>query len=628
MVDAVDREKTKNIKYSLDHQKKWRDAAWESFEFRSGRQYTEDEIAALEESLRPAIVFNRISPVVDSVHGHHINNETDIKIVPRGMEKDPLAQVYTQAMSWVDAECDANDEISEAFLDCIISGIGFCEVHMTYDEDPDGKLISASHIPCLEMGWDPKARKTNLSDARWIFRRRWWDRRDAEAIWPKVRDITGMGLSGEAENGGHEPHDAQDAWRYENDQAGTPDWLDRTRNQVLITQYQYWDRTKIYRVADERSGRIIELNPGKFAKIKPSLDAMQIPYVEQMKRTFYQCFILGEHELDRAPIPGNSFTLLAITGKRDNNRNHWQGIVEGMKDPQRWSNKFFAEIQDFMSANRRGGAFAELDAFENPREAEEKWNDHGALILLNPSGLGKIQERDSVAYPSGLDRMMQIAISAIPDTSGINLEMMGLTDRNQPGILEQQRKQSAITILAPFFSSLRKFQRTRATVCLSFIREFLSDGRLMRIMDQGMMQYVQLVESEQHDLRYDVVVDEAPTSPNMKQETFGVLMNLIPSLIQLGMNVPPSLPKYLPLPKSLVDEWMQSQQAKQPDEIEQARSAKAMAEAELARAKAVNEQTDSQLNMAKAQKTQVDAAVNQANAQTNAARAVADINRP
>ena len=166
MVDEVDREKSLNIKYSLDHQKRWRDAAWESFEFRAGRQYTDDELAALEEDLRPAIVFNRISPVIDSVHGHHINNETDIKIVPRGIEKDPLAQIYTQAMKWVDDECDAKSDISEAFLDCIITGIGFVEVYMSYDDDPDGQLISASHVPTLEMGWDPKARKSNINDAR------------------------------------------------------------------------------------------------------------------------------------------------------------------------------------------------------------------------------------------------------------------------------------------------------------------------------------------------------------------------------------------------------------------------------------------------------------------------------
>lgn len=621
-------EKVRNIKYSLDHQKRWRDAAHESFEFRAGRQYNDDEVAELEEALRPAIVFNRISPVIDSVHGYHISNQTEIKIVPRGLEKDPLAQVYTQAMQWVDDECDAADEVSEVFLDCLIAGIGFSEVYMVYDDDPDGQLISASHVPVLEMGWDPKAKKPNIADARWIFRRRWWDRKDAEERWPEVRNIAGLGMVEGFDTSGYEPHNAYDAWRYENDQVGTPDWLDRARDQILVTQYQYWKHSKIYRVSDERTGKIVELKPSRFEKIRPSLDAMNIPYVAQMKKGFHQCFMVGSHVLEEEAIPGNAFTFQAVTGKRDNNRNLWQGIVEGMKDPQRWSNKFFAEIQDFMSANRRGGAFAEIDAFENAREVEEKWNDHGALILLNPGGLGKIQERNSVAYPSGLDRLMQIAISAIPDTSGINLEMMGLVDRNQPGILEQQRKQSAITILAPFFSSLRKFQRSRAKVCLHFIREFLADGRLMRIMDEGMMQYVQLVSAEGHDLRYDVIVDEAPTSPNTKQETFGVLMNLLPGLMQMGMGVPPSLPKYLPLPKSLVDEWMQAQQQKQPDEIEQARSAKAIAEAQLAQARAENEQTDSQLNLAKAQKTQVDAQKAQVDAQNDTLKTIAELNNP
>lgn len=589
------------IKRSMDHQEPWRKDAWESFEFRSGRQYTTAELAELEESVRPAITFNRIGPVVESVHGHQINNQTEIKIIPRGIQNDSLAQVYTHAIKWVDDECDASDEISEAFQDAIVCGVGFCEVYMTYDEDPDGKLVSASHIPVLEMGWDPKAKKRNLSDARWIFRRRRWARKDAEKRWPKLRDIVVTG-EWDVSPFGEEPHDATRAWQYR-EQEGASSSYDREKDEIIITQYQYWEHRKIYRIADPSSGRIIELTPKKFERIRESLDAMGARYVQQMKRTYYQCFLAGKNLLEKEELSVNAFTLLAITGKRDNNRNLWQGIVQGMKDPQRWSNKFFAEIQDFMSANRRGGAFAEVDAFENPRIAEEQWNDHGALILLNPGGLGKVQERNAVAYPNGLDRLMQIAIAAIPDTSGINLEMMGLVDRNQPGILEQTRKQSAITILAPFFAALRMFQRTRARLVLHFIKNYLSDGRLIRIVDEGMEQYVPLISDPGHDIQYDVLVDESPISPNQKQETFGVLMNLIPSLIQMGMSVPPSLPKYLPLPKSLVDEWMQAETQKQPDPVEMSRAQKAVSEAKLAEARAVNEQSEAQLNKVKVAKT-------------------------
>lgn len=592
------------IKQSLDHQHSWRKEAWESFEFRSGRQYSPEEIAELEENTRPAISFNRIGPVIESIQGHQINNQTEIKIIPRGIQKDGISQIYTHAVKWADDECDAADEISEAFLDTIICGMGFCEIYMSYDENPDGKLISASHVPVMEMGWDPKAKKRNLADARWIFRRRRWARKDAEARWEKLRTIFTTGEWDDFQSS-TEPHDASRAWQYR-EQSGTQKTYDLEKDEIQITQYQYWEHKKIYRVADPSSGRVIELTPRKFEHVRQSLEAMNVPYVQQMKRTYYQCFLAGEHLLEKEELSSNTFTLLAITGKRDNNRNLWQGIVQGMKDPQRWSNKFFAEIQDFMSANRRGGAFAESDAFENPRAVEEQWNDHGSLILLNPGGLAKVQERNAVAYPNGLDRLMQIAISAIPDTSGINLELMGLVDRNQPGVLEQQRKQSAITILAPFFAALKLFQRTRARLMLFFIKNYLSDGRLIRIVDEGMEQYVPLLTDPGHDLDYDVIVDESPVSPNQKQETFGVLMNLIPAMVQLGMAVPPSLPKYLPLPKSLVDEWMQAESQKKPDEVEQARSAKAIAEARLAEAKAVNEQSEAQLNTARASQASID----------------------
>lgn len=602
--DELEAQISSNIKLSTNHQSRWKRSSWESFEFRSGRQYTAEEVAELEAAIRPTITFNRIGPVVESVHGHQINNQTEIKIVPRGIQNDGMSQVYTSAIKSVDDECDAVDELSEAFLDAIVCGVGAIEMYMSYDDNADGDLISASHIPVLEMGWDPRAYKRNMSDARWIYRQRRWSRKEAEQRWPEVRDMA-VSDSQNMDMFATEHTDPIDGYR---DEVGEGDRYNFDKDEITITQYQYWEHRKIIRIADPQSGRVVELSPERFKRLKPSIDSMGTPYVEQMKRTYYQCFLAGKTILQKEELACNSFTFLMLTGKRDTNRNLWTGIVEGMKDPQRWSNKFFAEIQDFMSANRRGGAFAEADAFDNPRRAEEQWNDHGALILLNPGGLAKVQERNAVAYPNGLDRLMQIAISAIPDTSGVNLEMMGLVDRNQPGVLEQQRKQSAITILAPFFASLRKLQKNRAELMMFFIKNYMNDGRLMRVVDQGMEQYIQLIINQDDNITYDVVVDESPVSPNQKQETFGVLMNIMPALVQMGMTPPPSLAKYLPLPKSLVDEWMQAQSQKQPDQVEQARSAKAMSESRLADAKAQNEQAQAQLATAKISKTVADTA--------------------
>ncbi len=587
-----------NIKRSNDHQKDWRDLAVEDFDYTAGRQYTTEELSELEEdSGRPAITFNRIEPVVSAVHGHQLSNQQDIKCLPREQGDDQFAEVYSAAIKWADDESDALDDISEAFLDLIISGMGWTETYLSYDEDPDGKLHTAAHVPCLEMGWDPNAKNRNISDARYIYRNRWWKRKEAEQKWPKLRDLVLRAHEDQfVRDAFSEEHNAQEAWKYEHD---VSKYYQPHKDEVRIVQYQWWEHKPMYRVMDRQNGRIVELSPSKFEKMREFLDMQQVPYVKQMKRTYYQAFMAGDHLLEKEKIDANEFTFKCMTGKRDNNKNYWFGIVRGMKDPQRWSNKFFSEMQDFMASNRRGGAFAEETAFTNVRKAEEDWNRNDALILLADNGISKIQERQQINYPQGLDRLMEIAIAAIPDTSGINLEMMGLVDRNQPGVLESQRKRASINILSTFFSSMKKYQQARGRLALFFIREYLSDGRMIRILgEEGAGQYIPLIRNPNHDVRYDIIVDEAPHSVNQKEETFAVIMQLMPFLSKMGIPPPPQLMNYLPLPKSLVTEWQQSmqksQQAAQNDPRKQAETADIASRAEKNKAEAQKKLAEAQ----------------------------------
>ena len=62
---------------------------------------------------------------------------------------------------------------------------------------------------------------------------------------------------------------------------------------------------------------------------------------------------------------------------------------------------------------------------------------------------------------------------------------------------------------------------------------------------------------------YDIIVDEMTHSPNQKQETFAVLREMIPFMAKLGVPIPPSFVEYLPLPKTLAEEWKKMMQPKQ-----------------------------------------------------------------
>ena len=170
--------------------------------------------------------------------------------------------------------------------------------------------------------------------------------------------------------------------------------------------------------------------------------------------------------------------------------------------------------------------------------------------------------------PTSLVNMMTFALGSLREVTGVNLEMLGMAEREQPGVLEYQRKQAGLTILATLFDSLRRYRKNQGRVLLTFIVRYISDGRLVRIKGQdGSQQYVPLVRDESVRT-YDVIVDDAPSSPNQKDRTWQLLVQMIP--IIAGTAIPPQMLMEIlrasPLPESFINRIGELlEQASQPD---------------------------------------------------------------
>lgn len=290
------------------------------------------------------------------------------------------------AMKWVDDECEAEDEISDCFMDMVICGMGWSEVRMSYDEEPDGKVISAERFTPFEGYWDLLATKRNLGDSRWRARGRWWPREQAEEEFPKLKDLNLV--TGELRDDWQETAEPIDVTRaiFYRDTNG--EWYNKHKDEVMIYHYQWWEHETQYRVGDPSSGRAVTLSANKFNKILRDQGdgyalmpgGQPVKFVKTKARKYYYAFVCGDEPLDEGPIQCNDFTLLAMCAKHDETKNHWYGVVRALLDPQRWANKFFSTIQDIMMSNRQGGAFVEEDALVDPEQAEQDWAAANPLI--------------------------------------------------------------------------------------------------------------------------------------------------------------------------------------------------------------------------------------------------------
>ena len=595
----------KRYKHARDHWSEWRTEARNLYDLRAGRQWDPSDEAKLRDELRPMVTFNVADKYADAITGLQINNRQDIRFYPREMGDAQVNQIMTGAVNWGGDLCDAADEETDAFSDAVWTGMGWMEGYLDKDLEPSG-VPARQRVDNMEMYADPAARKRNLTDARFVVRIRQMDHDEYTELFGDDYTSDDEPSQFDSDEDGaieliEEPQD------YDSDM-GTSSSAAPKKGKCPVADYQYWKREKRYIVNHPQLGQK-ELTEEQHAAYQDFFQRAaqngQKFQVQAIKRkVYYRAFIakgrVGQHGL--SPYQGG-FTYHAITGKRDRNKNTWYGIGRSVLDPQKWLNKFFSTILYAMMTNAKGGIMAEESAFKDSRRAESEWANPSAITWMKQGAIAgengpKVVPKPPAAYPQGLDRLMEFTMQSIPQVLGLNAELMGLAERVQAGVVEAQRKQSAMAIIAWAFDAMRRYYRSVGRQMAQYVVDYMPEGSLVMINGEQAKQYVPVIKSRL-PLTWDVIVDEAPTSVNQQERVWLVLETMIPQLLQAGIPITPKVLDYSPLPADLVQEW---KKLLQPDpKKQQMEERAAVAGVTKTESEAQKNQTQAQLNLAKAQ---------------------------
>ena len=576
-------------------------------------QWEPGDVTRMKAANKPCVTFNRIGPSIDAVVGMEVSNRKEVTYLPRTTQqpKQPVnvmmpdmsgaddqgpAELLTAAGQYFRDQCDAEDEESDAFQDTTICGVGWTETRVDYEEDPQGKIV-IDRIDPMEMCADGRAHKRNLADARRFHRFREVDLKVAEAMFPGFEPEELDAAWARPITKDSDIHDREAAREYASNRPsdGTP------KKTVMIVHTRWYETEYTYRVV-QSDGQVIEVDSDQMDALRKRAEKAEIKLkVQRIGKRVYRYAFLGNADVletgtDQCQY---GFAWNCITGKRDRNAKQWVGIVRAMRDPQRWANALFSSILHSIMTSGKG-IMAERGAFEKPDQAEADWAKaekitflaNGALSGPNP----KIQPKAESKLPPDVASMMEFSLASLRDVTGINIETMGLADRDQPASLEMQRRQAASTLLAPFFDGLRRYRKDQGRLMMHLIKDYLNDGRLIRIVGPDYEGYAPLALDATVQ-EFDIIVDESPTSPNQKEASWMILQQMLPVLMKqpLSTGAWAKLLKASPLPQAVVNEFIDQMEKDQEAAAQQGPSPedqKLLAEAQAKQADAALKQQE------------------------------------
>lgn len=614
------------------HSKDWRVQAKKDFNFSVGEQWEETTAKTMiNDEKRVPITFNMCLAIIKAVAGIEINSRHEIYYYPRGTDEgDIVANEYINGVSkWMGQNCDAEDEQSDAFQDTTKCGMGWTESVMDYEEEPDGKYTEGGISP-LEMVWDCDARKKNLQDAKRLARVRKMTVSDARALIKSRggKDFTDADLNCSWAEGFETDTQAINAEeRKTRPNNSSP--VDPDKDEVYIVHTQWFETENYHRVANPYSGQLEDMDATQLATLNEAAkaDGHEVMSVAQTRRVYKQAFLGGKILWEGKGAGGNKFTWQCITGEPHKTKGTWFGLITVLRDPQMMANKWLSQATHIINTTAKGGILAEKKAFPDIREAQRTYANPQAITVVADGAItnGKIMAKPGAGLAAPYLQLMQFAIDALWRVTGMNQEIMGMRDVNQPGILEQQRKQAALTILATAFDALRRYRKNVGRVRLYFMQNYLSDGRIARIQGQnpGTMRAIKIMKDKTFG-EYDVIVDDAPTSPNQKEQTFAMLLQLLPAIKdKMSPEATMVFLEYSPLPREAVDKFRKILMSAQQPSPEQQASQRLQIEG--AAAKIENLRADTNKKNADGSKSQAEAIIELA--QLGVAASAEELNR-
>lgn len=561
----------------------WRDEALEDYKFVVGKQWTQEELKEFDRQKRPAIVINRIKPLINILSGWQRLNRYDLNFLPRTAEDLKYCEVRKGMTKYVFDRCNYENRESTVFQDCAIGGIGWFGVKYKFDaEISDGEAV-IERVDPFSIYPDPEAHELDFSDAKFICRAKWADKDELKNLYPEKAEQIELNFNV------YDPVEKQNQEQIEIN----PLWYNSELKKVRVVEFWYKKQeTKLMiQLADGNKIPFDEENQEQIMQLMLTgavLDYEEIPVTEVKVATFFDRTLLEEI---KSPYNHGEFPYVPMIYHYYGVGDNPAGFVRSLKDPQREINKRRMQELHILNTSANGGGFYETGAMTPEQLAEFKEKNAIPGHYNEVLSLDKIREREAKAPPVAIIQAEQQATADLISISGINENLLGtdISDRSSGRAIELKQKQ-AVTHLSTIFDALRTAKKKVAYLLWGkrnrkgIIPQFYTAEKIYRIEGESGVEFIHANQQIQDPLtgaivktlndlsvgEFDIVVDDVEATATKRVADF---YSLVDAGSKLGL--PPQIMiqpvlEYLDIPKrdellakyqQMMQEQAQAQQA-------------------------------------------------------------------
>lgn len=485
-------------------------------DYYNGFQFTTEERRVLKERKQPDIVFNRVRPAVLGSLGVLKQGKTSPRAYARNPDDEQSSDVVSKVLRFIADESNFHATRIDVSQNYLVQGTGAVII-----EPNDLGRIEITHIRWEEFFYDPRARRQDFADARYMGVAKWMYADDVEMLYPEVKGQINVGADAAMTQMGMTFAD-----RPVN---GAITWVDPRRRRVLVVEMYHREGPKWYRCRFYGNG---------------VLEAAESPYLDERKNTI------------------NPITAQSCFIDRENNR---YGIVRDMRGPQDEINKRRAKLLHLLNSSRLKTSEEGFDVSADVARKEAARPD-GVI----PFGF---EESPTADMTAGQFNLLGIATAEI-ERMGPNPAVLGRSGEDQSGRAQLVRQQAGMTELAVVLGGVEEWELRVYRSCWERAKQFWKSQDYVRVTDDvnapqyvginqpivqnvpaivphpetglptvGQQQVVLGYQNALAEMDVDIVLDTVPNTQSLQQEQFQMLTDLarsnavqipLPILIQMS----------------------------------------------------------------------------------------------